>query len=256
MPVTQVQSEYGTIELFEDFAGAEHADALSEGEHIGPYRVIGDSLTDSGSGIIIQEASALNGVGRFTTNDEDKHCVGLCTGRMFDVSKMGTIIIEERIKFDDEATKASFMGLITANDNALQFETSVLTASTNAVSYVASNVIGFYHDSEVSNADAWYAVYTGGTTAAVTTISSLELTGTDSVSNTYQILRLEIQNNGTARWYVDGVLEMTVSGACSVTEDMAAASIVANKNNTSSTEDQDLDYLAVRANRCWQVTGA
>jgi hypothetical protein len=258
MPTTQVQSEFGKICLFEDFTGPEHAVAqtVSTGEHIGPFRIIGDGLTDTDSGVVIQEASALNGVARLTATNEDKHCCGLATARMFDVSKMGTIVIEERIKFDDEATKASFMGLVTANGDALSFEDSVATASTNAISYVAANVVGFYHDSEVSNADAWYGIYTGGTTAAVTTISSLELSSTDSVSNTWQILKLEVDTNGTARWYVDNSLKMTVSGAASVTEDLAALTIVANKANTSTTEDQDLDYFSVKANRCWDVTGA
>ena len=65
------------------------------------------------------------------------------------------------------------------------------------------------------------------------------------------MLRLEIDTNGTARWYIDGVLKQTVVGAVSTSVDLALLLGVETKGN--AIETMDVDYLLLQANRDWTV---
>jgi hypothetical protein len=62
---------------------------------------------------------------------------------------------------------------------------------------------------------------------------------------------LEITPTGTARWYIDGVLKKTVSGAASTTTDYAV--VLAAGANTTELAIFDCDYILVEANRDWTV---
>ena len=65
----------------------------------------------------------------------------------------------------------------------------------------------------------------------------------------WQQLRLEIDPNGTARWYIDGELLWTQAGAVSTTTDLGVILGVEAKGN--AVEEMDVDYLLVTANRDW-----
>jgi len=93
-------------------------------------------------------------------------------------------------------------------------------------------------------------VYNGGTTTGETTISSIDAND-DAVAGEFQILRLEIAPNGTARWYIDGVLKQTKTGAISTSVDVGLLTMVEARSN--SIEYAYLDYVYVSANRDWTV---
>ena len=65
------------------------------------------------------------------------------------------------------------------------------------------------------------------------------------------VLRVEIDNNGTARWFINGVLKQTKAGAASTTVDLAA--VVLLEANGGAVETADLDYILVTAARDWTV---
>jgi len=71
------------------------------------------------------------------------------------------------------------------------------------------------------------------------------------VAGEFQILRLEIANNGTARWYVDGVLKQTTTGAVSTSTDLALVTMI--EARSAAIEYAYLDYIYVSANRDWTV---
>ena len=71
----------------------------------------------------------------------------------------------------------------------------------------------------------------------------------DAVAAEWQVLRLEIDTNGTARWYIDGVLKQTKTGAVSTTTVMGVCLGVEAKG--AAIENLDVDYLLVQANRDW-----
>ena len=92
----------------------------------------------------------------------------------------------------------------------------------------------------------WHMVYNGGTTTGQ--VDTTEIEGVDAVAGEWQILRLEVDPNGDARWYIDGDLKQTVEGAISTTTDLAACCAV-YENSGADVAIMDVDYLLVTANR-------
>jgi hypothetical protein len=104
--------------------------------------------------------------------------------------------------------------------------------------------------SELTDDEDWHAVYNGGTAAAVTDSTALDLND-DAVAGEWQILRLELASNGTARWYIDEELLKTVEGAVSTTTNLALCVGVEAKG--AAIETLDVDYISVKANRDFTV---
>jgi hypothetical protein len=90
----------------------------------------------------------------------------------------------------------------------------------------------------------------GLTTASFPDSTELDLDD-DAVAGEFDVLRLEVGNNGTARWFVNGVLKKTQAGAVSTTTDLAVLLMVATYG--AAIETVDVDYISITANRDWTV---
>jgi hypothetical protein len=245
------QTGYGRIKIFEDFlAGEDIVAATAVGRAFGGsgLRVIGQGAEDVDSGITVGEADGLNGVGILTTTNEDAHSIGLTTGKVFDVGKMAPINIECRVQFPDLDTKAFYFGLTDVNDDTSILEGNNLVAAGGTVTLSASDLCGFLIDAEATDDEDWIMVYNGGTTTGQTTIASIDADN-DAVAAEWDILRLEVSINGTARWYVNGVLKQTVTGAVSTSTDLAVLAMI--ETRADSNEYAWIDYIAIEANRDW-----
>jgi hypothetical protein len=248
-----VQSGPGRVEIFEDFlAGEDIVAATAVGRAFGGsgLRVIGQGSSDTDSGITVGESDGLNGVGILTTTNEDAHSLGLTTGKVFDVEKMGTIVAECRVQFPDLDTKAFYFGFTDVNGDTAILEGENLVASGTSVTLTASDLCGFLIDAEATDDEDWIMVFNGGTTTGETTISNIDADD-DAVAGEWQVLRLEIGPNGTARWYIDGVLKQTKTGAVSTSTDLALLAMI--ETRAASNEYAWLDYVYVSANRDWTV---
>ena len=209
------QSGYGRIKIFEDFlAGEDIVAATAVGRSFGGsgLRVIGQGSEDTDSGITVGESDGLNGVGILTTTNEDAHSIGLTTGKVFDVGKMAPINIECRVQFPDLDTKAFYFGLTDVNGDTAILEGENLVASGTSLTLTASDLCGFLLDAEATEDEDWIMVYNCGTTTGETTIANIDADN-DAVAGEWDVLRLEIAPNGTARWFVNGALKQTVEGA-------------------------------------------
>jgi len=168
---------------------------------------------------------------------------------------MGTIVLEARVTFNNIATKRCFFGLTDAEGGDgkkdLSIEDDIVASTTLTFTPVASDYVGFLFSSEMTDVDVWHYVYCGGTSAMTSGAVSetYDFDGYELVAATWQILRLEVDPNGTARWYIDGVLLKTVEGACSTSVDMGVVLGVEALGN--AVEEMDVDYLLVKANRDW-----
>ena len=245
------QSGYGKISIFEDFlAGEDIVAATAVGRAFGGsgLRVIGQGSEDTDSGITVGESDGLNGVGILTTTDEDAHSCGVTTGKVFDVGKMAPINIECRVQFPDLDTKAFYFGLTDVNDDTTILEGNNLVASGTSLTLSASDLCGFLIDAEATDDEDWIMVYNGGTTSGETTIANIDADN-DAVAGEYDILRLEVAINGTARWYINGVLKQTVTGAVSTSTDLAVLAMV--EARSAAIEYAWIDYIAIEANRDW-----
>ena len=248
-----IQSGVGRIELFEDFLGPEWIvlETAASGA-IGDFRVIGDGGEQNDSGIIVDEALVpLNGVGIYTTSGDDNHAIGLSTSLCFEAGKMGTLVAECRVQFADVLTKGFVFGLTNENADTVSVEDDIISISTNTFTISADDLVGFYFDAEATSyATSWHGVYKGGTRTAPTLGVSVDFPNNLIVDGDWQVLRFEIDNNGTARWYIDGTLLQTITGAASTTEDLA---VVALLGDHGAVELCYVDYLHVSANRDWTV---
>jgi len=243
------QSGKGKIEIFEDFTGfhsalAETTDFLN----LGQLFAGGEGFEDNDAGIVPSVTAPLSGSATLTSANTDADTTFVGTSLMFDVAKMGPLVLETRIQLAALTAREVFVGFTSIWTFDEQLQDAIINASATAFTCVA-DLCGFYFSNELTaSATHWHSVYKGGTTTASTTAAS-ETLGVGPTIAKWQILRLEIDPNGDARWFVDGVLKRSVSLAASTTSDMAA--VVALAANTTTFVIGDVDYQLVRANRDW-----
>ncbi len=242
----------GKIRLFEDFLGAELIVAFSQVAGFvggGDFKVIGDGVAISDSGITVLDADGLSGVGVLNTTNEDKKGIHLATTKMFDVTLMAPLVAETRVRLVDRDAKRIFVGFSDQNGDDLSLEDDLISGSTTTITYASStNCVGWFYDEALTADNDWHAVFTGGTTTAITVAANINA-DEDIVAGEWQVLRVEIDPDGKARWYVNGRLKFTVAGGVSTTVDFAAHCGV--EATAASLELAHLDYFLVTANRDW-----
>jgi len=163
---------------------------------------------------------------------------------------MAPITLETRIQLPDLDTKEIFFGLTSILTVDEQLEDIVINASATTLTMPA-DLVGFYLSDELTTvAGDWHAINNGGTATATTTSTNGQL---NNVSGTgeWVVLRLEVASNGTAEWWIDGVLKKTVVGAASTTTNMAVC--LAAAANDTQLAIIECDYIEVTANRDWTV---
>ena len=161
---------------------------------------------------------------------------------------MAPINIECRVQFPDLDTKAFYFGLTDVNDDTTILEGNNLVASGASLTLSASDLCGFLIDAEATDDEDWIMVYNGGTTSGETTIANIDA-DYDAVAAEWDVMRLEVSINGTARWYVNGVLKQTVTGAVSTSTDLAVLAMI--EARSAAIEYAWIDYIAIEANRDW-----
>jgi hypothetical protein len=242
------QSGEGRIRLFNDFCGSSDLIALTgDTAPLGDFFAGGEGFEDADAGVAGK--AALSGVVALTSANTDADTSFIGTSIAFDVALMGTIVLEARVQLPDLDTKEIFFGLTSILSVDEQLEDIVINASSTAITMPA-DLVGFYLSSELTDDEDWHGIYNGGTATASTTSTSVNLND-DAVAGEWQVLRLEVAPNGTARWFIDGVLKQTVTNAASTTTNMAVC--LAAAANTTEFAIMDVDYLMVEANRDWTV---
>jgi hypothetical protein len=244
------QSANGRIRLFEDFFAEDPVSNTATDRALGNFTVAGQGSEDTDSGIPLLHADAISGVGVMTTTNEEDHTILIGTPVAFDVGLMGTIVAETRVRFVDLDTKEVFFGFTDIDPSTLSIETNVMTGATTTLTLTASDICGFFLSAELSDDEDWHTVYNGGTTTGETDSTALDCDD-DAVIEKWQVLRLELAPNGTVRWFIDGVLVRTVTGAVSTSVDLSLILAVEAKGN--AIEIMHVDYLMVEANRDWTI---
>lgn len=250
------QSGRGRIEVFMDFLGAELplAGTVNPGAGITaallnfhPLVVRGEGVEDPDCGIV-PVSDALSGVVRFTSaNETTGDAIILGTETCLRVDKMAPIIIEARVKLPLKTEREIFIGLC-GNFHIDQDE--ILIGTTETLALTENDLCGFFYGSNLSESLSWYMVYNGGTTTGETDASEV-ISDNMPVQDKFDILRLEVDNNGTARWFINGVLEQTVKGAISTSVVMSAQ--IAVVYTASAVATLDVDYFYISANRDWTI---
>lgn len=244
----RVESEFGKILLFDDFCGPEIpvANAVAYGAtaggcnyYLGPFKVVGD-LVETDTGVVSIDKAG--GWVRIGGNNEDGKGAALGTAVCFSPALNGTLVCEARVELRIITTTNAFVGFcgLIADDVA-----EPLTCATATLTLTAAAICGFVFDSQLTVLE-WHMAHNGGTTAGATVAADVN-SGVLPVAAESVILRVEIDPNGTARWYIDGLLKQTVANAVSTTTLLGA--LVGAWGTTTTATDIDCDYFAVRAQR-------
>ncbi len=250
-----VQSEVGPIRIFEDFTGgnenpiAETTDAPID---FPPYfQLVGNGMTETDHGAILLDSDGLSGVLQLQCTNESEHACGLQTAKMFDVALMGTLVAECRVRFAAPGTsKSAFFGFTDVVSDQAIIEGGIVSGTSSTLTLTATDICGFLMQTDLTDSTDWHMVYNGGSTTGATTSTGVDADA-GAVAGDFQILRVEIDNNGTARWFIDGVLKQTKAGAISTSDDICAKFLVEEKATGNATAD--LDYILIEANRDWTV---
>ena len=249
-----VQSGDSRLVINEDFlGGTEVAVASTTAPPINwpPFlTVVGQGIADTDSGAVMLDSDGLNGVVQLTTTNEDVHCAGFQTPVMFDVALNGTIVMEVRCRQAALNTGEVFIGFSDVATDLAIIEGAICHGDTVTVTLTASDIVGFLMASDLTDNSDWHGVYNGGTTTGETTSTDVDFDA-GATAGEYQVLRLELFPNGTVEWWVDGVLEQTVTGAVSTSVDLCMNVLVESK--TTAVKTLDVDYIRVWANRDWTV---
>ena len=242
------QSNRGKIELFNDFFGvANYITLTADTAQLGDFFAGGEGFEENDAGVA--GTDALSGVVRLTGSNVDADSTLIGTHIGFDAALMGTIVLETRVQMAALTAREVFFGLTSILSIDEQLEDIVINASGTSVTMPAE-LCAFYMSSELTTvAGDWHAIHNGGSATATTTTTGDAQLNNVAVVGEWQVLRIEVDNNGTARWYIDGVLKQTVVGAVSTTTNFAA--VLATGATTTTAVVVDCDYLLVQANRDW-----
>ena len=253
---TSGQAGVGKIRLFNDFCGPEIpvANGVAYGTtaggchySLGDFTVRGD-LGETDTGIVDLEKSS--GWVRIGYNDEDGYGVWVGSGLSFSPTLNGGMVVEARLEHRALTTKNVFVGFIgTLADDAVE----IITNNTTTLTRVG-NAVGFQFDSQttINTATAtccYHMPYMISTTATqvATAIASSQII----VAAEADILRVEIDPDGAARWYMNGKLEQSIGAALAADVSTLMAGGVGCWGTASTDSDVDVDYLLVEANRDW-----
>jgi len=249
----QGQSGRGRIEIFDDFVGQGQlvAQTTAPPIRLGSYfNLVGQGLAETDSGAIRLDSDGLSGVVQLTTTNEDIHAAGLQTATMFDVALMAPLVMEARVRFAAITTGESFIGFSDVNTDLAIVEGAICHGDTVTLTLTASDICGFLMATDLTDGADWHSVFNGGTTTGVTISTSNDLDDA-AVAGEWQVLRMEIDPNGTARWYTDGALKKTVAGAVSTTTNLCFNCITESK--TTAVKTMDVDYIYISATRNWDA---
>lgn len=244
------QAGKGEIRLFCDFFDEDPVADTAELRRLGPFSVGGQGSAEVDAGVPTI-ASFLSGAGRITTTNEDNHTTLVGTQAAIQPDLMGPVVLEVRVQFENLDTKDAFIGFSDIAPETLSIETDVISNNgTSTLTYQASDLVGFYLSSELSDDEDWHTVANGGTSSMGTDATALDVDD-DAVAGEWQILRLEIDPNGTCRWYIDEQLVKTQANA--VDPSVAMGMCVGVEAKGAAIETMDVDYIELCAYRDWTV---
>lgn len=241
--MVDVQSSFGKIKFFHEGGGGEVAvgSTIAAPLDFGDYKLIGD-LAETDTGAIT--VSKINGVLRLSGNDEDGKGAALATEAIFTPASNGPLVCEARVELAAITARNAFVGFCgTAADDVAP----PATGSTATLTLTATNTAGFVFDSRLTDTD-WHGVYAGGATTGPTASTSVDL-GVAPVATEFDVLRVEIDPNGTVSWYINGDRVQRVAGAASTSA--LFAGLCGVWGTTTTAADIDVDYFAVEGNRNW-----
>ena len=138
-----------------------------------------------------------------------------------------------------------FIGLI---DTAADDIASPVACATTVITK-AHESIGFLFASDLDASTTWHMPYllAGTSTQTSTDVDASQV----AVAGESDILRLVVNSDGGAEWWINGKLEQTVAAGLAATPATLMAAIIGTFGTTTTATSVDVDYFLVEANRDW-----
>ena len=155
-------------------------------------------------------------------------------------ANQGGLVFEARVKISAITNISLFVGL---TDQIAALEMPIHSAaSANTITTNATDAVGFFFDTSMTDDNFWTAGVKADTDAthADTAIAP--------VADTYIVLRVEVDSSGNAKFFVDGVQKGSVM-ANAVTATVALTPVVAAFTRTAASATVEVDYVLTQATR-------
>jgi len=263
-----IQSAYGRLAIFEDFAGYQASATISDATGGTLYNDL-TLIAISGDVAWVNVVDESGGVGSFSGAAGAGDGIAITTGMVFQPSTNGPIAMEARFKKGSATDLQIFVGwqeTVSLSETVNPFTLSGTTLTSNN----GGNVVGFYADSTATTDDFRFHSSLDGTestTAALkyalggaTTLGDLGVRCNATLTaDSYYIARLEIDPDGAARGYF-GHTSMANKEGLTLIAHMKAGTLdqtalyypllLMVDASTGDTLDE-VDYFAAKGNRDW-----
>lgn len=240
------QSEFGRVSYFEDFTGFDADKTWAAGG----FNVGGVSVVSVNEGSIENTVDETGGIVAFTLDTGDNDNVALYYPPV--KPSDGGAVMEARLKGDNLSDLAFYVGFTETLDKT----TPVMPAefATTTMTYNGTGgMVGLQFDSD-GTTDDWRAVCGDGGVATAgsgngTAASALVGGGYAPTADRWDIVRVELDQNATARVYLNGVLIKTFEGGLTNTD--LFFPVVMCENRAGSAAVMEVDYFYSRTYRDW-----
>ena len=243
---TDLAQGVGKFQVFDDFVSEEtqvtdkglglwFASAGSDGD------ATAAAHQDSPEGVAMMGSGDGNG-----TEDGSVLCLRtLARGAL--VSE-GGIVFETRVALDALTGCSQWIGLSDVlGTNAERLPHTVDSGTVADGGLTVTNVAGFSFSSDATATTCW--TITSEKAGAIGNSEAEEALDVGPTADTYQILRIEVDADGTIRYYVDGVLKSTRSEGIATTAVLIPLIGMDSGTDAQVVRDLSIDYILFEGNR-------
>jgi len=234
---------FGRIRVFEDFLAPDTALTMSTS----PQRLGQVGQVSVGEGSFAHTVDEPGGVLKITTDTSDNDNVCLYAGPFKPAD--GICVMEARFKIADITAGALFVGFC----ETLNATTPVMPAefATATMTYNGSGgMVGLQFDAD-GTTDDWRAVAGDGGAVSGDAAANGTVANAAPVNDEYDVVRVEIDDNGTGRVYHDGKLIKDVGVA--VTPGDLQHAVLFYENRSAGAKVFEADYFFAEGGRDWTV---
>jgi len=180
-----------------------------------------------------------------TAGTTDASCMSALALTKGQAVSLGKIVFEARVATSHITGATLCVGLSDkiASDSAEAVLHTVKAAVIADDGLTVANALSFCQDSEATLATLWHCTSENAGTIAYATAAGSCSSGVGPTANTYQVLRIEVDASGDARFYVDGVLKFTETTAVATTAVLVPYIAVTAEDGTPVATTLSVDYI-------------
>jgi hypothetical protein len=232
------------FEVFDDFLGAsidttDNWVVFAGGD--------GDATAGAITGTLEAEGAIVIGSGD-AGDATDGSVLSLISADKASLVSLGTTVFEARVSFDQITGVAAWFGL--ADAIATDDEHLIHTVDSDTVAdggLTVTDAVGFAFSTDATAPDKWQ--YTSENNGTIGNSAAEEASSNGPTADTYDVLRIEVDADGDARFYLNGVLETTRATAVNTTATLVPYIGLDSGTDAQTVTDLTVDYILFQGGR-------